>query len=216
MNSQADFERQIREFPGLEHAHNFSSFEMWAHNIAQLWNRLSPYDHTMQVSCPRYVQMLHQLLQARTMAKTDKIVWRELKDGLNISSEWAATPDIPTFMSLLINFARAQLSALAEEDEINQKKYNKRPATAAFTEHADKRQRFGNLGAQGAASVNGGPATTNCSSPSCSFCGRHHSLDQCRGVQNLIAQHQQKQLDRAGPTMAFGMLFGCPCANAEV
>jgi hypothetical protein len=216
MNSQADFEGQIREFSGLEHAHNFSSFEMWTHNITQLWNLLSPYNHTMQVPCRHYVHILHQHLQARIMAKTDKIVGCELKDGLNISSEWAATPYIPTFMSLLINFARAQLSALAEEDEINQKKYNKRPATAAFTEHADKRQRFANWGAQVAASVNGGPATTNGSSPSCSFCGRHHSLDQCRGVQNLIAQHQQKQLDRAGPTMAFGMLFGCPCANAEV
>ena len=95
--------------------YKFSSFENWAHNIAQLWNRLSPYDHTMQVSCPRYIQMLHQLLQARNMSKTDKIVWREFKDDLNISPEWAATPDIPTLMSLLINFARAQLSALIRQ-----------------------------------------------------------------------------------------------------
>jgi hypothetical protein len=104
-------------------------------------------------------------------------------------------------MSLLINFARAHLSALAEAGEINQKKYNKCPTTAFFTEHADKRQRFANWGAQVAASVNGGPATSNGSTPSCSLCGRHHSLDQCRGVQNLIAQHKQKQLDRAGTTM---------------
>ena len=61
--------------------------------------------------------MLHQLLLTRTMAQIDKIVWREFKDDLKISPEWAATPDIPTFMSLLINFARAQLQALAEQEE---------------------------------------------------------------------------------------------------
>jgi hypothetical protein len=98
MNSQADFEGQIREFSGLEHAHNFSSFEMWTHNITQLWNLLSPYNHTMQVPCSHYVHMLHQHLQAHIMAKTDKIVGCKLKDGLNISSEWAATTDILTFM----------------------------------------------------------------------------------------------------------------------
>jgi hypothetical protein len=71
--------------------------------------------------------MLHQLLLARTMAKTDKIFWREFKDDLKISAEWAATPDIPTFMSLLINFARAQLSVLAKADETTPSRPNPMP-----------------------------------------------------------------------------------------
>ena len=154
----------------------------------------------MRTALPRYIQMLHQKLQARSMAGTDKIVWREFKEYLNASPQWFATQDIPTFLSLLIAFARAQLAALTEAEELNTTQSHKRPATAAFTQHTDKRQGLEKWGAQVAAAVSGGPDTTNDSSPSCSFCGRHHSLDQCRGVQNPIAQHKQKQLNRAGPS----------------
>jgi hypothetical protein len=59
------------------------------------------------------------------MAGTDKIVWREFKDYLNNALQLHTTQDIPTFLSLLITFARAQLAALAEAEEINAKQFNK-------------------------------------------------------------------------------------------
>ena len=42
-------------------------------NTAAEWNRLSPYEETMRTALPRYIQMLHQQLHARTMPGTEKI-----------------------------------------------------------------------------------------------------------------------------------------------
>ena len=83
---------------------------------------------------------------------------------------------LPSYLSVLIVFARTQLAALAKAEGLKAKESNTRSATAAFTRHNDKRQRLENWGSQVAASVDCGPATTNGSCPSCSFCGRHHSL----------------------------------------
>jgi hypothetical protein len=74
MNVQAKFERQLSSFPGITSAASFKKTETWAHITASEWNRLSPYYETMRASLPRYIQMLHQQLLARTMAdKQDKI-----------------------------------------------------------------------------------------------------------------------------------------------
>ena len=43
-------------------------------------------------------------------------------------------------------------------------------------------------------------ANPHVSSSACLFCGRHHSLAQCRGVLNLIAQHKARQLANHGGT----------------
>jgi hypothetical protein len=85
----------------------------WAHNTVSDWNRLSPYDENMRTALPRYIQMLHQKLQARSMAGTDKIVWREFKEYLNASPQWFATQDIPTFLSLRSLPSRALSSKLS-------------------------------------------------------------------------------------------------------
>jgi hypothetical protein len=74
MNAQAKFERKLRDFPGIKNQASFKTFETWAHNTAVEWNLLSPYDQTMRTALPRYIQMLHQQLQARIMSGTDKIV----------------------------------------------------------------------------------------------------------------------------------------------
>jgi hypothetical protein len=50
------------------------------------------------------------------MAGTDKIAWR--------APQWRPTQDIPTFLSLLIAFARTQLAALAGAEELNAKEFN--------------------------------------------------------------------------------------------
>jgi hypothetical protein len=82
---------------------------------------------------------------------------------------------------------------------------SKRAATAAFADPNDnnnnRRQRLEQWGAQVAASINGDSA--NPQGPQgpqapCTYCGRHHSLDQCRGVKNLIDEHKRRQLARRG------------------
>jgi hypothetical protein len=49
MNPQTDFERQIREFPGLEHAYKFSSFEKWANSCTNFF-RLAPWQRPIRLS----------------------------------------------------------------------------------------------------------------------------------------------------------------------
>ncbi len=77
---------------------------------------------------------------------------------------------------------------------------SKLAATAAFADPNDnnKRQRFAEWGAQVAASIDGDSANIHGSSSACPSCGRHHSLAQCRGVQNLIDQHKSRQLAASG------------------
>ena len=79
---------------------------------------------------------------------------------------------------------------------------SKRAATAAFADSNDnnnsKRQRLEQWGAQVAASINGDSAHPQGPKAPCIFCGRHHSLDQCRGVRNLIKDHQDRQLAQRG------------------
>jgi hypothetical protein len=70
----------------------------------------------MRPALPRYFQKLHQQLLTRNMAGTDKIAWR--------APQWRPTQDIPTFLSLLIAFARTQLAALAGAEELNAKEFN--------------------------------------------------------------------------------------------
>ena len=147
--------------------------------------------------------MLNQQLRSRKMANLDRIDWGEFKDYLYKSPQWLAKNDIPVYLSSLIAFASSQLDALAQaEGMAGVTSSSKRTATAAFADSTDKtkRQRFAEWGAQVAASVDGGSTNTHGSSSACSFCGRHHSLAQCRGVQSLIAQHKSRQLAARGGT----------------
>jgi hypothetical protein len=130
-----------------------------------------------------------------------QVHWGEFKAYLNKNEQWLAKKDIPVYMSSLIAFSRSQLDALADaEGMTGTASSSKRTATAAFPDPNDnsKRQRFEQWGAQVAASINGDSANPQGSSSACSFCGRHHSLAQCRGVQNLIAQHKSRQLAARG------------------
>jgi len=107
---------------------------------------------------------------------------------------------MPVYMSSLIAFSSGQLEALADaEGMTGTASSSKRAATAAFADSNDnnsKRQRLEQWGAQVAASINGDSANPQGPKAPCIFCGRHHSLDQCRGVRNLIKDHQDRQLAR--------------------
>jgi hypothetical protein len=142
----------------------------------------------------------HQL-KSRKMANLDRIDWGEFKAYLNKNEQWLAKKDIPVYMSFLIAFSSSQLEALADaEGMTGTASSSKRTATAAFAYPNDnsKRQRFEQWGAQVAASINGDSANPQGSTSPCPFCGRHHSLAQCRGVLNLIARHQENQLANRG------------------
>jgi hypothetical protein len=135
------------------------------------------------------------------MANLDRIDWGEFKAYLNKNEQWLAKNDIPVCLSSLIAFASSQLEALAQaEGMTGTASSSKRAAIAAFAHPNDnnKRQRFAEWGAQVAASIDGDSANIHGSSSACPFCGRHHSLAQCRGVQNLIAQHKPRQLAAHG------------------
>jgi hypothetical protein len=56
-----------------------------------------------------------------------------------------------------------------------------------------------------AAAISGASANDD---TNCSFCGRKHPLAQCRGVQNFIAQHKAKQLNRCDPSTSQPRLRG--------
>ena len=109
---------------------------------------------------------------------------------------------MPVYMSSLIAFSSGQLEALADaEGMTGTASSSKRAATAAFADSNDnnsKRQRLEQWGAQVAASINGGSANPQGPKAPCIFCGRHHSLDQCRGLRNLIDEHKRLQLARRG------------------
>jgi hypothetical protein len=199
MTVQAKFENMLKGFPGVISVSSFKQLETWANETAAQWNRLSPYDQTLRAALPRYLQMLNQQLRSRKMANLDRI--DKSPQWLDKSPQWLAKNDIPVYLSSLIAFASSQLDALAQaEGMAGVTSSSKRTATAAFADSTDKtkRQRFAEWGAQVAASVDGGSTNTHGSSSACSFCGRHHSLAQCRGVQNLIAQHKSRQLAARG------------------
>jgi hypothetical protein len=196
-----NFETLLTGFPGILSASSFGQLEKWANKTAEQWNRLSPYDDQLRSALPRFLQMLDHQLKSRKMANLDRIDWGEFKAYLNKNEQWLAKKDIPVYMSSLIAFSRSQLDALADaEGMTGTASSSKRTATAAFADPNDnsKRQRFEQWGAQVAASINGDSANPQDSSPACSFCGRHHSLAQYCGVQNLIAQHKSRQLAARG------------------
>jgi hypothetical protein len=129
--------------------------------------------------------MLDHQLRSRKMANLDRIDWGEFKDYLNKNEQWLAKKYIPVYLSSLIAFSSNQLEALADAQGMTgTPSSSKRAATAAFTDPNDnnKRQRFEQWGAQVAASINGDSANPHVSTSACPFCGRHHSLAQCRGV----------------------------------
>ena len=202
MSVMSKFETLIKTFPGIPSASDFEHLEKWANDTAEQWNRLSPYDENLLNARPRFLQMLAHELKKRKMAKIDNIDWGEFKAYLNKNEQWLAKQDIPVYLSSLIAFSSAQLEALADaEGMTGSASSSKRTATAAFADpnasNSNRRQRLAQWGAQVAASVNGDSA--NPQGPQgppapCPYCGRHHSLDQCRGVQNLIAQHRSRQL----------------------
>jgi len=202
MSVMSKFETLIKTFPGIPSASDFEHLEKWANNTAEQWNRLSPYDENLLNARPRFLQMLAHELKKRKMAKIDNIDWGEFKAYLNKNEQWLAKQDIPVYLSSLIAFSSAQLEALADAEGMpGSASSSKRTATAAFADphasNSNRRQRLAQWGAQVAASVNGDSA--NPQGPQgppapCPYCGRHHSLDQCRGVQNLIAQHRSRQL----------------------
>ncbi len=197
------FETLLNCFPGILSASSFGQLEKWANKTAEQWNRLSPYDDQLRSALPRFLQMLDHQLKLRKMANVDRIDWGEFKSYLNKNEQWLAKKDIPVYMSSLIAFSSGQLEALADaEGMTGTTSSSKRAATAAFADPNDnnKCQCFQDWGAQVDASIDCGSATTHGSSSACSFCGRHHSLDQCRGVQNLIAQHKARQLAARGRT----------------
>jgi hypothetical protein len=194
MTVQKQFETLLNGFPGIISVSSFRQLEKWADKTADQWNRLSPYDDTLRSALPRcYLQMLDHQLRSRQMANLDRIDWGEFKAYLNKNEQWLAKNDIPVYLSSLIAFASSQLEALAQaEGMTGTASSSKRAATAAFADPNDnnKRQRFAEWGAQVAASIDGDSANIHGSISACPFCGRHHSLAQCRGVQNLIAQHK--------------------------
>jgi len=136
--------------------------------------------------------MLDHQLRSRKMANLDRIDWGEFKAYLNKNEQWLAQKDIPVYMSSLIAFSSSQLEGTASS--------SKRAATAAFADPNDnsKRQLFEQWGAQVAASINCDSANPQGSTSACLFCGRHHSLAQCRGVLNLIKEHKGYQLAKRG------------------
>ena len=79
---------------------------------------------------------------------------------------------------------------------------SKRAATAAFADSNDnnnsKRQRLEQWGAHVAASINGNTANPQGTTAPCTFCGRYHSLAQCRGVLKGIKEKQAYQLAKRG------------------
>ena len=201
MSVMKNFETLLTNFPGIISASSFGQLEKWANKTAEDWNRLSPYDDQLRLALPRFLQMLDHQLKSRKMANLDRIDWGEFKAYLNKNEQWLAKKDIPVYMSSLIAFSRSQLEALADaEGMTGTASSSKRAATVAFADPNDnsKRQRFEQWGAQVATSINGDSANPQGSSSACSFCGRHHSLAQCRGVQNLIAQHKSRQLAARG------------------
>ena len=202
MTVMSRFETLIKNFPGIPSVSDFEHLEKWANNTAEQRNRLSPYDENLLSARPRFLQMLAHELKKRKMAKIDKIDWGEFKAYLNKNEQWLAKKDIPVYMSSLIAFSSGQLEALAYAEGMTATAPpSKRTATAAFADpnanNNNRRQRLEQWGAQVAASVNGDSATPQ--GPQgppapCPYCGRHHSLDQCRGVKNLIRKHQDRQL----------------------
>jgi hypothetical protein len=145
--------------------------------------------------------MLDHQLKSRKMAKLDRIDWGEFKAYLNKNEQWLAKKDISVYMSSLIAFSSSQLEALADaEGMTGTASSSKRTATAAFADPNDnsKRQRFEQWGAQVAASINGDSANPQGPTSPCLFCGRHHSLAQCRGVLKLIEEHKRYQLAKRG------------------
>ena len=136
--------------------------------------------------------MLDHQLRSRKMANLDRIDWGEFKAYLNKNEQWLAQKDIPVYMSSLIAFSSSQLEGTASS--------SKRAATAAFADPNDnsKRQLFEQWGAQVAVSINCDSANPQGSTSACLFCGRHHSLAQCRGVLNLIKEHKGYQLAKRG------------------
>jgi len=110
-------------------------------------------------------------------------------------------------MSSLIAFSSGQLEALAKLEALDAQgmtgtaSSSKRAATAACADSNDnnrKRQRFEQWGAQVAASINGNSANPQGTTAPCTFCGRYHSLAQCRGVRKLIEEHKRLQIARRG------------------
>jgi hypothetical protein len=201
MTVQKQFETLLNGFPGIISVSSFRQLEKWANKTAKQWNSLSPYDDTLRSALPRYLQMLDHQLRSRKMANLDRIDWSEFKAYLNKNEQWLAKNDIPVYLSSLIAFASSQLEALAQaEGMTGTASSSKHAATAAFADPNDnnKRQRFAEWGAQVAASIDGDSANIHGSSSACPFCGRRHSLAQCRGVQNLIAQHKSRQLAARG------------------
>ncbi len=192
------FETLLNGFPGIISASSFGQLEKWANKTAEQWNRLSPYDDQL---LSRFLQMLDHDLRSRKMANLDRIDWGEFKAYLNKNEQWLAKKDIPVYLSSLIAFSSSQLEALGEaEGMTGTASSSKRAATAVFADPNDnkKRQRLEEWGAQVAASINGDSANPHGSSSACLFCGRHHSLAQCRGVLNLIARYKANQLANRG------------------
>ena len=203
MTVMSRFETLIKGFPGVPSASAFEHLERWANDTAEQWNRLSPYDENLLNARPRFLQMLARELKTRKMAQIDKIDWGEFKAYLNKNEQWLAKQDIPVYLSCLIAFSSAQLEALTDAEGMPGS--SKRTATAAFADpnasNSSRRRRLEQWGAQVAASVSG--ASANPPGPQgppapCPYCGRHHSLDQCRGVRNLIDEHKRLQLARRG------------------
>jgi len=198
MTVMRQFESLLNGFPGVPSASDFGHLEKWANNTAEQWNRLSPYDDHLRSA-------LHQL-KSRKMANVDKIDWVDFKAYLNKNEQWLAKKDIPVYMSSLIAFSSGQLEALADaEGMTGTASSSKRTAIAAFADSNDnndnRRQRLQQWGTQVAASINGDSA--NPQGPQgppvpCTYCGRHHSLDQYRGVRNLIDDHKRRQLAGRG------------------
>jgi len=197
MSVMKKFETLLTGFPGILSASSFGQLEKWANKTAEQWNRLSPYDDQLRSALPRFLQMLDHQLKSRKMANVDRIDWGNFKAYLNKNEQWLAKKDIPVYMSSLIAFSSCQLEALADAEEMTgTASSSKRDTTAAFADSNDnsKRQRLEQWGAQVAASINGDSANPQGLKAPCLFCGLHHSLDQCRGVRNLIKEHQDRQL----------------------
>jgi hypothetical protein len=195
------FETLLTGFPGILSASSFGQLEKWANKTAEQWNRLSPYDDQLRSALPRFLRMPDHQLKSRKMANLDRIDWGEFKAYLNKNEQWLAKKDIPVYMSSLIAFSSSQLEALADaEGMTGTASSSKCAATAAFADPNDnsKRQRFEQWGAQVAASINGDSVNPQGSTSACLFCGRHHSLAQCRGVLKGIKEKQAYQLAKRG------------------
>jgi hypothetical protein len=107
-------------------------------------------------------------------------------------------------MNLLLSFTTAQLETLEEAQIIGSTHSLKRTATVAFG-HAEATSGQNNHGSihkwgQDVVESITHPPPYAAADTQCMFCGRRHSLNDCKGAQNLILQYKKGKLNQDSPS----------------